>query len=131
LLPFPSESDFHVSNLDIEACAKRLNETLHALDLRWQYRSAVATGVGFAKGNVWSRAARRKQQHQSPESTQSTAEDHRMEQDDDDAEPALVCKVHLQQWNEGGVKVKLRWLQGKDSVLFESFCGMLKRQLTH
>lgn len=54
-----------------------------------------------------------------------------MEQDDDDAELALVCKVQLQQRNQGGVKVKLRWLQGKDSVLFESFGGILKRKLTH
>ena len=27
------------------------------------------------------------------------------------------------------VRVLVRWLKGTDSVLFESFCGMLKRKL--
>lgn len=27
------------------------------------------------------------------------------------------------------VKVLVRWVQGVDSVLFESFCGMVKRKL--
>lgn len=53
-----------------------------------------------------------------------------MDEDEDDAEPALVFKVQLNQREEGDVEVKLRWLQGRDSVLFESFCGMLKRQMT-
>lgn len=52
-----------------------------------------------------------------------------MEHDEDDTEPAFGFRIHLQQ-QKGGIEVKLRWLQGKDSVLFESFCGMLKRQLT-
>ena len=127
LLSFPSESDFVIQKLVFQTCADKLNEALGALDLRWQYRPALSTGVGFAKGNVWSRAARRRQwQHDSPLS--KMAEDHDM--NDDGGNSDFVFKVQLQKGGEGGIKVKIRWLQGRDSVLFESFCGMLKRQLS-
>ena len=84
----------------------------------------MATGVGFVKENVWSRGARRKQQH-SPANPTDT--DQGMN-GSEDGEPALGFKIRLEGLGEGAV-VKIRWLQGKDSVLFESFCGMLKRQL--
>ena len=86
----------------------------------------MATGVGFANGNVWSRAARRKQQ-QSP--TSSADKDHAMHEEDEGGAPALGFKIQLRKDNKGGTEVMVRWLQGRDSVLFESFCGMLKRQL--
>ena len=86
----------------------------------------MATGVGFAKSNVWSRAARRKQQH-SP--TETTDKDHAMNEDEDGG-PALGFKIQLRKETEGGIQVMVRWLQGRDSVLFESFCGMLKGQLS-
>lgn len=127
LLPFPSESSFNVHELSTESCSQLLNNTIHALDIRWQYRPIMATGVGFAKGNVWSRAARRKQQ-QSP--TDSTNKAQAMNEEDEDGEPALGFKIQLSKRDEGGVQVAIRWLQGRDSVLFESFCGMLKRQLS-
>ena len=130
MLPFPSESSFHIFEMSVEDCSRRLNNTLQALEIRWQYRPVMATGVGFAIGNVWSRAARRKQQ-QSP--TSSTDKDHAMKGDEEENEgrgPALGFKVQLRKAAEGGVEVIVRWLQGRDSVLFESFCGMLKRQLT-
>lgn len=125
LLPFPSESPFTVET-SIESCSHRLNDTLHALELRWQYRPIMATGVGFAKANVWSRAARRKQQ-QNP--TDSADNYHAMNEEDEEEGPALGFKIQLRKGNEGRSEVMVRWLQGRDSVLFESFCGMLKRQL--
>lgn len=48
----------------------------------------------------------------------------------DDSEPVFGFKVQLQSSERGSVEVHVRWIQGRDSVLFESFCGMLKRQLT-
>ena len=87
--------------------------------------------MGFATGNVWSRAARRKRELSQSQSSLSTGiENLEVKSDEDEVEPALGFKITLQAANEGrSVVVKLRWLQGKDSVLFESFCGMLKRQL--
>ena len=123
LLPFPSESSFIIET-SAEECSHRLCDALQTLDLQWQYRPIMATGVGFAKENVWSRAARRKQ-HQSP--TSSANRDQAMNESED-GEPALGFKIRLEGFG-GGAVVKVRWLQGRDSVLFESFCGMLKRQL--
>lgn len=53
--------------------------------------------------------------------------------DIDERHAALGFKVQLRLdgiiAEEKGVKVVVRWLKGSDSVLFESFCGMLKRKL--
>ena len=132
LLPFPYESTLPIQRLSLTTYADRVNQILQALALRWQYKPALATGVGFAKGNVWSRAARRKQeqQQQGSQSYLQDKEDHSMDDvDDDDGDSAFVFKVELREGSENGAEVKVRWLQGRDSVLFESFCGMLKRQL--
>ena len=125
LLPFPSESPFSVE-MPIEQCSQRLNDALHGLELQWQYRPIVATGVGFANRNVWSRAARRKQQHNP---THLADKDHAMNEDDENAGPTFGFKIRLRKGHETGTEVMVRWLQGRDSVLFESFCGMVKRQL--
>ena len=125
LLPFPSESSFTVE-MFVEKCSHCLDDTLQTLDLQWQYRPIMATGVGFAKENVWSRAARRKHQ-KSP--TNPTEKVQAMNENEEDG-PALGFKVRLEPLGGGGgAVVKVRWLQGRDSVLFESFCGMLKREL--
>lgn len=53
-----------------------------------------------------------------------------MEDDDEDDMP-FGFKVVVEP-NEGGVggsKTTIRWLKGHDSVLFESFCGMLKKKV--
>jgi 23S rRNA (adenine1618-N6)-methyltransferase len=49
---------------------------------------------------------------------------------DEGGEAALVFKISLSQSaGDAGVSANVRWLQGKDSVLFESFCGWLKRKV--
>ena len=51
--------------------------------------------------------------------------------EEDDPEMAFGFKVHVVE-NTGGesrTKITIRWLKGHDPVLFESFCGMLKRKL--
>lgn len=118
LLPFPSEYCFTVSS-DYKACAEQLQTIISRLEIKWQYRPAIATGVGFAKGNVWSRAARRKQK-EAEELPDAEGEDE---------DPALGFKIRMK-GRVNATDVIVRWLRGKDSVLFESFCGMLKRQLS-
>ncbi|KAK5020299.1 hypothetical protein LTR60_000641, partial [Cryomyces antarcticus] len=56
--PFPTSYTIPILHADV-TCGL-VHATLDALDLRWQWRPSIATGVGFAKANVWSRAARRK-----------------------------------------------------------------------
>ena len=51
--------------------------------------------------------------------------------DVEEIEAALGVKIQLKQDKllENGYVVSIRWLKGRDKVLFESFCGMLKRKL--
>ena len=125
LMPFPSDFSFTLPNTTLEDAARRLNATLEELDLQWQYRPSLATGVGFARTNVWSRAARRQQQKGSIAGANTTGDE------EEEDEPALGFKIQLRLGNEKQeIQILIRWLRGHDSVLFESFCGMLKRQVS-
>ncbi len=124
-MPFPSDFSFTLPNTTLEDAACRLNATLEELDLQWQYRPSLATGVGFARTNVWSRAARRQQQKGSIAGADTTGDE------EEEDEPALGFKIQLRLGNEKQeIQILIRWLRGHDSVLFESFCGMLKRQVS-
>ena len=103
-----------------------MSETLLSLDVKFRYRPILATGLGFANGNVWSRAARRRKQQVRHGSTNGAPSDN----ESDDSEPVFGFKVQLKSSGKGSVEVLVRWIQGRNSVLFESFCGMLKRELT-
>ncbi|GFG24790.1 putative methyltransferase-like protein C27D7.08c [Aspergillus udagawae] len=122
LLPFPSEFLFEIADQSIDHISDKIDKELSSLRIHWTWRKNLATGVGFAMENVWSRQARRKLQISA-----GTAE--MMEIDESTA--ALGFKVQLKQdrLDEKRVRVVVRWLKGSDSVLFESFCGMLKRKM--
>ncbi|GFF43305.1 putative methyltransferase-like protein C27D7.08c [Aspergillus udagawae] len=122
LLPFPSEFLFEIADQSIDDISDKIDKELSSLRIHWTWRKNLATGVGFAMENVWSRQARRKLQISA-----GTAD--MMEIDESTA--ALGFKVQLKQdrLDEKCVRVVVRWLKGSDSVLFESFCGMLKRKV--
>lgn len=115
-----------MTDSSVDSCAQSITETLASLGVKFRYRPILATGLGFANGNVWSRAARRRKQHLRRGSTNDAASDN----ESDDDEPVFGFKIQLRSIKKGGVEFLMRWIQGSDSVLFESFCGMLKRQLT-
>lgn len=123
LLPFPSESSFEIFDSSVDDVSSRLDEELSALAIQWHWRKSLGTGIGFAMGNVWSRQARRKMQ------TSGGADKAEIDKE----KAALGFKVQLKQEGidetQTRVGVVVRWLKGTDSVLFESFCGMLKRKL--
>lgn len=130
-LPFPSEFEFSVPGVGegegagIVAVGKTVNAVISELQLEWQWRNAISTGVGFSNENVWSRQARRKKMSKA-ESTK--AEMAKMDVDPDAA--ALGFKIEVRQrLHQTDVDVSVRWLKGTDNVLFESFCGMLKRKV--
>jgi 23S rRNA (adenine1618-N6)-methyltransferase len=84
------------------------------------WKANISTGVGFSEKAVWSRASRR----------QVTKSQDDM--DEDDGDMALGFKILLEQIHDAGgtgITVTIRWIKGQDSVLFESFCGMVKRKL--
>ncbi|KAF7163559.1 hypothetical protein CNMCM5623_008408 [Aspergillus felis] len=122
LLPFPSEFMFEIMDQSIDDISDKVDKELSNLRIHWTWRKNLATGVGFAMENVWSRQARRKLQNSA-----GTAE--MMEIDESTA--ALGFKVQLKhdRLEEKCVRVVVRWLKGLDPVLFESFCGMLKRKV--
>ena len=120
LLPFPCEYHFSVPH---SSPAERLNTIMSKLDLQWQYQPSLSTGIGYTKSNVWSRAARRNQRNIIDEAVKTKSDN-----EDEDEHAIFGFRIQLQ-CEEGGQVIQVRWLQGKDSVLFESLCGMLKRQM--
>lgn len=152
LLPFPAEFEFEVQPATggVQEVGKRVDSEIGKLDLRWQWKAALGVGLGMAeKGDCWSRKARRrKEQEMKLKKLKPREEDEEMrdpseggedEDGDEETEPEFVFKISISRSSEreredeeigkGGVVVMLRWLQGQDHVLFESFCGWLKRKI--
>lgn len=158
LLPFPVEFTFTLSFSSMSAASNHLKAIFASLDIEWQYRPSIATGIGFAKGNVWSRAARRQQYHHQQEKRNADTErrhesmqedededEDEDEEDEEDEGPKLGFKIQLSQKitmttlpslnrdetgnKAGSVVILVRWIKGTDKVLFESLCGMVRSRL--
>jgi 23S rRNA (adenine1618-N6)-methyltransferase len=134
VLPFPPNFTVQASGQSIDNLATKVNILFNELDVRWQWRSSMNAGVVLAKENVWSRAARRKRRRQSEMALHGNEdmeidEVHDLADDsmDTDSEEAVALAVKI---SISDSKVDVRWLKGVDTILFESFCGMLKRELT-
>lgn len=129
-LPFPSEFGFEVTDAQaramgggMEAVGGRICQEMEALDMKWQWKGPISQGLGMAPRDGWSRKARRRKADGDRDGMDG-------DEMDEDGEAALVFKISLSLvQSRGGVAVTVRWLQGQDSVLFESFCGWLKRKL--
>ncbi|KAI9887988.1 MAG: hypothetical protein M1823_000245 [Watsoniomyces obsoletus] len=137
LLPLQTERrlDFTGKSKSIDEINRRVNDILTSLPALWQWKSSMSTGIGFVMGDVWSRAYRRKQKaleirggdQQQPN---KDAEDEDEEEiDHENATLGFKIQTRLELKGTSGVNVSIRWLKGVDPVLFESFCGMLKRKL--
>ena len=128
--------------------AASLQQLLGSFEMiTWHWKETIATGVGFVKGNVWSRAYRRRKSGGKADgkkkegdakmrdvdgADESTEDDDEEDEDEDEDDAALGFKVRVVQGSEPeseGARVEVRWLKGMEPVLFESFCGMLKRKL--
>lgn len=84
------------------------------------WKSTVSTGLGFSEGAVWSRAARRKAARgDNPDSNSG--------------EFSFGFKICVEPGLEGTelgkTRISIRWMKGHDSVVFESFCGMLAKKI--
>ena len=132
LLPFPSEFEIGVEGIGVEEVGRRVNEAVGVLDLRWQWRQRLNVGMGVARRDVWSRKARRRRKAKEEGGSSNTnGDDGESEDEDDDqdeAEPALIFRISVRaNGTDGSTVVSVRWMQGQDHVLFESFCGWLQR----
>lgn len=126
LLPFPAEFSIRGHLLTNEMLGAHLDLILKPLDLQWSWQVPHQVGICLAKQNVWSRAARRKRKHAIPKT--SVLQGGKMSLDAEDEDEIIVLAVRISLGDDTGV-VNMRWLCGKESVLYESFCGMLKREL--
>lgn len=127
VLPLPTAKTIAAPMMTAEWAGRKVNATLKELDVQWRWDPKIFTGVMIAQENVWSRAARRKKQFGAPRCEAGKQESESMDTSDgeeQEPEPALVTKVECKK-----EEVEVRWMHGADHVLFESFCGMLKRAL--
>lgn len=124
LLPFPSDYSFALLSVSIDTACAVLNTEMDSLPWYWTWDRNASAGVGYAAENVWSRQARRKMKMTGVEG---------MKLESVPKQVALGVRVqvkHVRGRDEADeVQVLIRWVQGTDSVLFESFCGMVKRKL--
>ncbi|KAJ5665428.1 uncharacterized protein N7477_007876 [Penicillium maclennaniae] len=127
LLPFPSDYTFTLPpKTSVDTASATLNSELDSLPWYWDWDKILSAGVGYTSENVWSRQARRKMKLSGQEGIDIKTVP---------AEAALGVRVQLTLGHrntpetQGQVQVLIRWIQGTDSVLFESFCGMLKRKM--
>jgi 23S rRNA (adenine1618-N6)-methyltransferase len=141
-LPALTEMEFEVTDNAGQAVAERITIEIKQLDgVLWKFDPAKGVGMFMSRdGDVWSRKARRmkalRKPVNEPEDTAMKDHDHDSE-DHEEPEPALVGRISIKAataTSAGGRNghatiVHIRHLQGQDSVLFESFCGWLKRKL--
>ncbi|KAL4967614.1 DUF890 domain protein [Aspergillus stella-maris] len=121
LLPFPSEYIFDLPNTSIDAVGKSVDTEISSLHINWTWAPNLASGIGFASENVWSRQYRRK--------IKTSGTEDRPEIDVDKAAFGFKVQLKVDPVEDKDVILTVRWLKGTDSVLFESFCGMLKRKI--
>lgn len=130
---WPTEYPIAIPEHTKEALADSVNSTLNELSLNWSFDPENFTGLGISRGNIWSRHARRKRKLQEmtislsshnpkPGETSSVATP-----SPSSAEllPEMVFRVSIFTGS-----VTLHWLKGVDEVLWDSFCGMMRRKLT-
>jgi 23S rRNA (adenine1618-N6)-methyltransferase len=106
-----------------------LYDMMESLDLcSWIWDEQRLRGVGFADGNVWSRAYRRKRAGENGPLQQETVIPPL-----DVRTCAFGFSISIQAGDadksSGSPAVILRWLQGDDYSLFESFTGAVQRRL--
>ena len=117
-LPFPSEAVAVKVVVEAGGGGRRVDDAVGGLGGKWKWDADSGVGVGFVARNTWSRAARRKGGV--------------VEEESDDM--AFGFRIYVREVPGDGEKpaeteVMVRWLKGDDSVLFESFCGMIKRKV--
>lgn len=117
-LTFPSEYKVILDGRQRTSVIEKVNNIMKGLRVRWEWDVEKDQGFGFAKGNVWGRSARRKKktEHRSDKAEEEASND------------AMVFgfQISVEEENDKTM-VLVKWIKGHDSVLFESFCGMIKR----
>ncbi len=128
VLPLATEVDlvdFPAQN-DIKPLVNRITETLESLDLiSWQWDNSTLSGLGRAAQNTWSRAWKRKQKF-------GRENDKGNESATSKTVNPEICKFGFKiavQVEQSKTRVSLRWVEGYDQPIFESFRGFMQTTL--
>lgn len=105
-----------------------LNRDLDDLPWYWQKEQDRPAGMGFAELNTWSRQARRRMQLAQQQGTAPSKPTKVPDQ------VAMGVRIQLdwlqtQPQEERKVQIIISWIQGTNQAIFESFCGMVKRNM--
>lgn len=112
----------------ISTVADRMNQVVASLELlSWVWEKEKLQGIGRARDNVWSRAWRRRKLRQDHTMVDRLASTSHKEEEDEMCKLGFLLKIRI---STSEAIVDLRWLEGHDSGLFESFRGYLKTQLS-
>lgn len=115
-----TQDTIQADGLTAQALAALLEDILRPVDINWHWTDnrARSEGIARAHANTWSRAARRERERTDTARSQSRHEIH------SEGSPVMlvsiiVCDAHIE----------INWLQGRDKIIFESFCGMIRRKV--
>ncbi|QKX59833.1 uncharacterized protein TRUGW13939_06975 [Talaromyces rugulosus] len=135
LLPFPSHFNVELpKDTKLEQVCSKLESELSVLRYLVHTWVTKESCVGFAREDVWSRKARRKfskEQHTKSANENDDPDVMDLEEQWKKAPKdvaALGFRIDLRLEADTSVSMVIRWLKGMDQVLFESFCGMIKRK---
>ncbi|DAA75584.1 TPA_exp: Uncharacterized protein A8136_1658 [Trichophyton benhamiae CBS 112371] len=124
-LPFPSEFHLSLPCKSVDSLIEVIDTEINSFRIPWKWDNQRSSGLGFTMENAWSRQARRKRQQQ--EAAQDGSNQADISFDTENAVFGFIIQVRRPGLKNADVTV--RWVKGVDSVIFESFCGMLKRKV--
>ncbi|KAI1383709.1 uncharacterized protein F4822DRAFT_85916 [Hypoxylon trugodes] len=117
---------------------KMLRDTIENLDLvSWTWDQPPSSGLGFVDGNVWGRAYRRQRAREQiirRTGNGQPVHSHPLAQQKSHEECAFGFSVAIQPLKDLGsienrCTVVVRWLQGNEYAVFESFTGFLRKSM--
>lgn len=138
-LPFPSIFTFEAPSTLSDHFYEHLQELFDSKEIEWRFDRTTSTACGWARGNVWSRAARRnpgtvvdKVNDRVKTVDKAVAEEDRDEETAEPRESRFIFRIQVSTGKprSRAMEVQVRWLAGLDTVVFESFCGFVKSKLT-
>lgn len=125
LLPAVVEVELYTSPSlqGVGPLVNRIAQVVGVLELiSWEWEPGKLRGIGRARENVWSRAWRRKKLREKAD-LQDKAADSR------GTESCVFGFLVALDVGRTDVITRVRWVEGHDEGLFESFSGFLKRRL--
>ncbi|KAK2871741.1 hypothetical protein FQN49_002879 [Arthroderma sp. PD_2] len=124
-LPFPSEFHFSQPCKSVDSLIDTIDNEIKSFQIPWEWDPQRSSGLGFTMENAWSRQARRKRQQQNASKDELNEVEDRFDTD----KAVFGFIIQVRRLSPENVDVTVRWVKGVDSVIFESFCGMLRRKL--